>query len=127
MTNTWKITAPVAAFTGDVAGCAFANGTYTGAASVGALNYFRGAGYTVEALDDQAAAAEPEPPHDPPVDNPTPAALPAKSAAKAEWVEAAVHAALAEEPGVDEAEARAKADAMTKDQLVELLTPKEEA
>lgn len=119
--SNYRITAPVAEYSGATGGCQFANGVYEGPVAPGPLAYMRAAGYTVEEI-------EPEPPHDPPTPEDAPAlTLPAKAAPKAEWVEAAVRAALAESPDVDEAEARAKADAMTKDQLVELLTPKEGA
>ncbi|MGH3858240.1 hypothetical protein [Actinokineospora sp.] len=117
----YRITAPVAEYSGNTGGCQFANGVYQGPVAPGPLAYMRAAGYTVEEI-------EPEPPHDPQATEDAPAlTLPAKAAPKAEWVEVAVRAALAESPDVDETEARTKADAMTKDQLVELLTPKEGA
>jgi hypothetical protein len=83
MTNTWKITAPVTSFTGEVAGCAFAHGKFEGEASLGALQYFRGAGYTVERVEDQAPV-EPETFETPVVEPP------AKSAKKEDWVKFAV-------------------------------------
>lgn len=61
--TTWKITALVEDYTGEVAGCAFARGRYEGPASPGALNYFRSAGYGVEQVDETPAEPkEVEPP-----------------------------------------------------------------
>lgn len=57
-------------------------------------------------------------------DHRTGTALPAKSASKPDWVNAAVARAVA--AGEDEAKARAAAEALTKEQLIELLTPKGE-
>lgn len=116
MTNLYRITAPVAEYGDITGGCQFAKGVYEGPVEPGPLAYMRGAGYTVEDLD-----AEPEPPHDPPAAGELPP-LPARSAAKPEWVDAAVARKVAEEPDVDEAVARAAAEAHTKEQLIELLT-----
>jgi hypothetical protein len=104
--TTWKITALVANYTGEVAGCAFANSRYEGPASTGALNYFRSAGYGVEEV-----VAEPA---EEVVDDP-PAELPAKSAPKPDWVAAAIAR------GYDAGDA----EKATKEQLVELLTSEE--
>lgn len=82
--TTWKISAPVTDYTGEVAGCAFARGRYEGPASTGALNYFRGAGYSVEEV-----TAEPEKPAEPPAPEPTfaedPKVAPAGNASEADW------------------------------------------
>jgi len=82
--TTWKITALVKDYTGEVAGCAFARGRYEGPASAGALNYFRSAGYSVEQVDE--TPAEPEEPETPVLafaDDPKVA--PAGNASEADW------------------------------------------
>lgn len=118
MTNLYRITAPVAEYGDITGGCQFAKGVYEGPVEPGPLAYMRGAGYTVEPVD-----AEPDPPHDPSAETSGERpSLPARSAAKPDWVAAAVVRALAEDPTVDEAEIRAAAEANTKEQLIELLT-----
>lgn len=54
----FRISAPVATFTGEVGGCAFGKGVYEGEVGDGPLAYFRVQGYSVEELDD--APPEPE-------------------------------------------------------------------
>lgn len=99
MTVTWKISAPVETFTGEVAGCAFAGGRYEGPAGIGAVNYFRGAGYSVERVDDEPTDTEAEEPA---------VQAPAKSATKADWV-----AFVVTHHGVDQA----AAEKLSRDQL----------
>lgn len=111
----YKITTPVPGHTEVIGGCAFANGVYEGAVDPGPLGYFRTQGYVVEKLDTEPAA-----PVEAPVDEA--AVLPARSASKADWVDAATARAVA--AGEDPDKARAAAEALTKEQLVELLTPK---
>jgi len=81
--TTWKITAPVPSYTGEVADCAFAHGRYEGPASAGAINYFRGAGYSVERVDE--TPAEPEPPVPEPTFADDPKIAPAGNASEADW------------------------------------------
>ncbi|WP_086846820.1 hypothetical protein [Amycolatopsis kentuckyensis] len=84
--TTWKISAPVTDYTGEVAGCAFARGRYEGPASAGALNYFRGAGYSVEAVDESPAEPEEtEPPAPVPTFADDPKVAPAGNASEADW------------------------------------------
>lgn len=65
--TTYRVSAPVAAFTGEVGKCHFVKGVYEGEVEDGPLAYFRQAGYTVEDLDaetadeTEAAAGENEP------------------------------------------------------------------
>ncbi|MEO6081922.1 MAG: hypothetical protein ABIQ18_02320 [Umezawaea sp.] len=90
-----RVSTPVKGFSGEVAGCHFANGAYEGPASTGALNYFHSAGYTVETLDNDPA-------------EPDEAAPPAKTADKAEWLDFAVN-----HRGAD----RAEAEKLSRDKL----------
>jgi len=92
----YRITAPVAGFTGAVAGMDFARGVAEGDPSPGALAYFRRHGYSVEEI-----AAGPAVEEDPA------GRLPARSASKADWRAYAVAHGMSEED----------ADAATRDQL----------
>lgn len=82
--TTWKITAPVTDYTGEVAGCAFGRGRYEGPASMGALNYFRGAGYSVEEVDEIPAEPE-QPPAPVPTFAEDPKIAPAGNASADDW------------------------------------------
>lgn len=114
MTTTWKISAPVETFTGEVAGCAFANGRYEGPAGIGAVNYFRGAGYSVERVDDEPT--DPDTEAEAEAEQPAVRA-PAKSATKADWV-----AFVVEHHDVDQA----AAEKLSRDQLAAQYGPKGE-
>ncbi|MEV4053033.1 hypothetical protein AB0J55_17760 [Amycolatopsis sp. NPDC049688] len=82
----FRISTPVAEFTGEVGGCAFAKGVYEGEVGDGPLAYFRSQGYTVEELDETPAEPEATEPPAPVLtfaDDPTIA--PAGNASEADW------------------------------------------
>lgn len=111
----FEITAPVAGFTGVVAGIAFADGKATVESGQGskALAYFGRKGYKVvdlearDAEDANAAAVEPA----------NAVKAPSKSASKADWKAYAVVQGMSEED----------AEKATRDQLVEQFADKEGA
>lgn len=112
----FRISTPVKDFTGEVGGCTFTKGIYVGDVGAGPLAYFAAQGYTVEEIPDTPAEVEeiPDPAAEPAIDLD---ALPARSAARSEWIAAAIAR------DIDQADAK-KA---TKEQLIELLTTPKEA
>lgn len=54
----YRVTTPVASYTGEVGGCHFVKGVYEGDVPDGPLAYFTGAGYTVEPLKKLSAAQQ---------------------------------------------------------------------
>lgn len=114
---TYRITAPVAGYTGTVAGVTLANGTGE-TNNESAVSYFRRHGYTVEEVAQEAPAET----HDAggQVDgggDPAPSpALPPRSASKADWKAHAIASGMSEED----------AETATRDQLADRYhTPKE--
>lgn len=108
MSTRYRISTPVADFTGVVANCAFGQGKYEGEVEPGPLHYFQGAGYTVEVLDETPVETAAEDTADP---------LPGKAASKGDWVTAAVARGMSTED----------AEKLTRDQLVEHLTKEGDA
>lgn len=107
----YRISTPVAGLTGVSVGVNFTGGhaEVDSETQAPALAYFRAQGYGVEELDDAPEAADE-------VDDEPPAELPAKSAAKPDWVAAAIAR------GYDATDA----EKATKEQLIELLTSEEQ-
>jgi hypothetical protein len=112
----YRITTPIPGYTGVSVGVNFTNGVaeVTAPALLPELDDGQELSRTERLDRDKVAQAVEETTKAP--------ALPAKSAPKAEWVAAAVEMAIAggEEPD----KAQAAAEALTKEQLIELLTPK---
>jgi len=107
----YLISTPQAGFTGVSVGVNFTDGhaEIDSETQASALRYFRAQGYGVEEVDEAPVVADE-------VDDEPPAELPAKSAAKPEWVAAAIAR------GYDAGDA----EKATKEQLIELLTSEEQ-
>jgi hypothetical protein len=103
----YRITTPVRDFTGDVGGCSFAKGVYTGPVEPGPLHYFRSAGYGVEEVVADTAAADEVEQGD---DDGDPATAPRGNASADAWREHVLALGATEE----------QVDGLNRDQLREL-------
>jgi hypothetical protein len=81
--KTYTVTAPVADYTGEVAGVPLVKGRYHGPLDLAALGYFQGAGYSV--IPDEPETPGPDPVvEEKPKSEPLPGA-PGRNASKADW------------------------------------------
>ncbi|GLH97351.1 hypothetical protein [Phytohabitans aurantiacus] len=114
----YKITAPVAGYTGLVAGVAFADGSATIDTAEEkhrrALAYFERKRYGIEQLGIEEPDIE-EPDADPPAEE-KPTEVPTRGSSKADWV-----TYVTSEAAGEKRLAQADADAKTRDQLAELV------